>query len=180
MQIITCKVDLRVYSLLITCKYLYWEYLVSILTLLQVLSQYLKNVFICKGNTCEYWHNTCKFWSNFDQFQSLWLCHYLKIDFQSGNYRFLLQNCFKTYKYCDNTREYYTCRWTHFSSIGSILVSIITILASIVTILVSIEQVNEYTLRMVISRIGQWWNVFFYFISNEKNVKLKNYVKLTV
>ena len=35
----------------------------------------------------------------------------------------------KTYKYCANTCEYYTCRWTHFSSIGSILVSIMTILA---------------------------------------------------
>ena len=137
------------------------------------MSQYLKKVFTCKWNTREYWHTTCKFWGNFDDFQSLGLCHYRKIDFQSGNYRFSLQNCFKTYKYCDNTREYYTCRWTHFSSIGSILVSIITILASIVTILVSIEQVNEYTLRMVISRIGQWWNVFFYFISNDKKCKIE-------
>ena len=38
------------------------------------------------------------------------------------------QICFKTYKYCDNTRNYYTCKWMHFLSIGSILVSIITIL----------------------------------------------------
>ena len=53
------------------------------------------------------------------------------------------QNRFKTYKYCDNTCEYYTCRWTHFSSIGSILVSIISILTSIDTILASIEQVNR-------------------------------------
>ena len=53
------------------------------------------------------------------------------------------QNRFKTYKYCDNTCEYYTCRWTHFSSIGSILVSIISILTSIATILASIEQVNR-------------------------------------
>ena len=37
-----------------------------------------------------------------------------------------LQHCFKTYKYCDNTCEYYTYRWTHFSSICSILVSITT------------------------------------------------------
>ena len=43
-----------------------------------------------------------------------------------------------------NTRKYCacTCRWTHFSSIGSILVSITTILTSIVIILASIEQVN--------------------------------------
>ena len=41
---------------------------------LQVLSQYLKNVFTCKCNTREYCHNTCKFWS-------LWWYHYLKIDF---------------------------------------------------------------------------------------------------
>ena len=52
------------------------------------------------------------------------------------------QNCFKTYKYCDNTCNYYTCRWTHFSSIGAILVSIISIPTSIDTILASIEQVN--------------------------------------
>ena len=52
------------------------------------------------------------------------------------------QNCFKTYKYCDNTCNYYTCRWTHFSSIGSIPVSITSILTSIVTILASIKQVN--------------------------------------
>ena len=52
------------------------------------------------------------------------------------------QNCFKTYKYCDNTCKYCTCRWTLFSSIGSILVIIISILTSIATILASIEQVN--------------------------------------
>ena len=53
-------------------------------------------------------------------------------------YRNPLQNCFKTYKYCGNTCKYYTCRWTRFSSIGSILVSIISILTSIATILASI------------------------------------------
>ena len=53
------------------------------------------------------------------------------------------QNRFKTCKYCDNTCEYYTCRWTHFSSIGLIFVSIISILTSIDTILVNIEQVNR-------------------------------------
>ena len=52
------------------------------------------------------------------------------------NFRSQFQNCLKTYKY-------YTSRWTHFSSIGLILVSIITILTSIVTILVSIKQVNS-------------------------------------
>ena len=39
------------------------------------------------------------------------------------------QNCSKTYKYCVNTRENCTCRWTQFPSIGSILVSITSILA---------------------------------------------------
>ena len=43
----------------------------------------------------------------------------------------LLNTC----TYCNDTRKYYTCSWTHFSTIGSILVSIITILASI-------EQLN--------------------------------------
>ena len=51
-------------------------------------------------------------------------------------------NCFKTYMYCDNTRKNRTFRWTHFSSIGWILVSITAILMSIVSILASIEQVN--------------------------------------
>ena len=37
-------------------------------------------------------------------------------------------NSLKTYKYCDNTHNYCTCRWTHFSSIDSILASIATIL----------------------------------------------------
>ena len=66
----------------------------------------------------------------------------LKLTCKVDIYRNPLQNCFKLYKYCDNTCEYYTCRGTHFSSIGSILVSIITILTSIVIILASIEQVN--------------------------------------
>ena len=60
----------------------------------------------------------------------------------------MIQNCFKT---CDNTRKYCTSRWTHFSSIGSILVSITTILTSIFIIPVSIEQVNtplEVTLQL--------------------------------
>ena len=56
-----------------------------------------------------------------------------------------VKNCDNTYNYWANTwkwfsptsvtRKFYTCRWTQFSSIGSILVSIITMLASI-------EQVN--------------------------------------
>ena len=45
------------------------------------------------------------------------------------------QKCFKAYKYGDNTCKYYTCRWTHFSSIASILVSIEVILTSIEPIL---------------------------------------------
>ena len=55
--------------------------------------------------------------------------------FKVDSYRKPFQNCFKTYKYCDNTRKYCNCRWQHFSSIGSILMSITTILASL-------EQVN--------------------------------------
>jgi len=62
------------------------------------------------------------------------LCQYLKNVFT--------WKC-NTHKYCDNTCEYHTCRWTHFPSIGSILVSIISILTSIDTILASIEQVNR-------------------------------------
>ena len=46
------------------------------------------------------------------------------------------QNCFKIYKYCDNTCKYYTCRWTHFASIDSVLN------CKIIIILASIEQVN--------------------------------------
>ena len=118
-------------------------------------------------NTCKYWDNTYKYWANTwkmcspasviltsiatilvsfeailkrisvnfnirSQFQS----NFPTISFQ------IHQNRFKTYKYCDNTCEYYTCRWTHFSSIGSILVSITKVLTSIFTILASIEKVN--------------------------------------
>ena len=64
----------------------------------------------------------------------------------------LLLNIRKTYKYCENTREYCTCRWWHFSSIGSILVSITTILTSIVTIFASIEQVNTPLVCTIIYR----------------------------
>ena len=119
-------------------------------------------------NTRKYWDNTYKYWANTwkmcspasviltsiatilvsfeailkrisvnfnirSQFQSNFPTISFEID----------QNRFKTYKYCDNTCEYYTCRWTHFSSIGSILVSIISTLTSIDTILASIEQVNR-------------------------------------
>ena len=34
----------------------------------------------------------------------------LKLTFKVDSYRKLLQNCFKTYKYCDNTGENCTCR----------------------------------------------------------------------
>ena len=39
--------------------------------------------------------------------------------FKVDSYRKPLPNCFKTYKYCDNTCEYCTCKQTHFSSIGT-------------------------------------------------------------
>ena len=64
------------------------------------------------------------------------------LTFKVDSYRKPLQNCFKTNKYCDNTRGDCTCRWPHFSSIGSILMSITKILTSIITILASTEQVN--------------------------------------
>ena len=70
-----------------------------------------------------------------------------------------LQSCFKTYKYYDNTCEYCTCRWTHFSSIGSLLLSITTILTSIVTILVSIEQVNTSLSKLRLSKISPTCNI---------------------
>ena len=79
----------------------------------------------CKCNTCKYCHNTYlyilkKFWSI--------LKLLVKLTSKVDIYRNYLQNVFYTYKYCDNTHEYWTCKWTHFSSSGSILVSIITIL----------------------------------------------------
>ena len=93
----------------------------------------MKNVFNCNCNTRKYWHTTCKFWSNFDDFQSLGLCHFRKIYFQSGNYRFfsskILQNLQVLwqyswilhlqvntfFKYLLNTREYYhnTYKYCH-------------------------------------------------------------------
>ena len=47
----------------------------------------------------------------------------LKLMFKVNAYRKPLQNCFKTFKYCDNTCKNCTCSWPHFSSTGSILVS---------------------------------------------------------
>ena len=85
-------------------------------------------------NTRKYWDNTRKYCGNtHEQFWcilKLVVDHYFEIDFQSWFLLKNLQNCFKTYKYCDNTREYCICRWTHCSSIGSILVSITIILSS--------------------------------------------------
>ena len=52
----------------------------------------------------------------------------LKLTCRVDIYKNPLQYCFKTYKYCDNNCKYCTCRWTHFLSIGSILVSIKAIL----------------------------------------------------
>ena len=63
-----------------------------------------------------------RFWS-FSKPRIGWLPS--KVD----DYRYPLRNSFNTYKYRDNTCKNYTCRWTHLSSIGSILVSIFTILA---------------------------------------------------
>ena len=119
------------------------------------------------GNTCKYWDNTYKYWANtwkmcspasviltsivtllvsFEAvvvyFKAYCRKITLKLTSKVDIYRNSLQNCFKTYKYCDNTCEYYTCKWTHFSSIGTILVGIISILTSIATILASIKQVN--------------------------------------
>ena len=86
----------------------------------------------CKycGNTHKYWANAWKMCSPASSFASivtilacgLWKLTFTVVD----SYRKPLQKCFKTYKYCGNTLEYYNCRWTHFSSIGSILVSITT------------------------------------------------------
>ena len=77
------------------------QYLKVLGQYLRVSSQYSKNVFTWKCNTHGYCRNSCKFWSNFEE---------------------------AFYKYCDNTLKYYTCRWTHFSSIGLILISIITMI----------------------------------------------------
>ena len=119
-------------------------------------------------NTCKYWDNTYKYWANTwkmcspasviltsiatilvsfeailkrisvnfnirSQFQSNFPTTSFEID----------QNRFKTYKYYDNTCEYYSCRWTHFSSIGSILISITTILA-------------EYILSQYLQVLSRW------------------------
>ena len=55
------------------------------------------------------------------QFWCIWkfvVDHYFAIDFKVDSYREPLQNCFKTYKYCDNTREYCNCRWPHFQGLA--------------------------------------------------------------
>ena len=76
----------------------------------------------------------------------------LKLTSKVVYYKNPLQNSFHNYKYCDNTPEYCTCRWTHFSSIGSILISITTILTSIVIILASIEQANTPLDRSIMNQ----------------------------
>ena len=99
------------------------------------------------GNTYKYWPNTWKmcspasaifmsidtilvsFWAILIHFKASCWSITLELTSKVDNYRNPFQIPSKTYKYCANTCEYYTCRWTHFSSIGSILVSIITILA---------------------------------------------------
>ena len=106
-------------------------------------------------------------------------------------------NSFKTFKNCDNTRIYYTCKWSHFSGIGSILVSIVTILASI-------KQANQQYLSLEIGhtmfyvlckpKIGclgfsekwlfswiQWHKVFKYMYSFwKKNTKYKLFSNLWI
>ena len=37
--------------------------LASIVVILTIMSQYLKNVFTCKCNTRKYCHNTCEYWA---------------------------------------------------------------------------------------------------------------------
>ena len=97
----------------------------------QTLNQYLKNVFTCKCNILMYFKACGRslLWN--------WL------------YRKPLQNCFKTYKYCDTTCEYCACRWPYFSSIGSILMSILTILASI-------ESLNHSHSKYQTISVGQY------------------------
>ena len=124
------------------------------------IGKYCDNTYKYCGNTYKYWANTWKMCSPASailtsivtilvSFEALLKSISVNINFRSqfqGNFptsSFKIdQKCFKTYKYGDNTCKYYTCRWTHFSSIASILVSITTILTSIATILASIEQVN--------------------------------------
>ena len=130
---------------------------------------HLLNTHKYSNNTCKYWDNTYKYcWVNtwkmcspasvilvsivtiLVSFEAILKRISVNINFRSqfqSNFPTISfeidQNCFKTYKYCDNTCKYHTCRWTHFSSIGLIIVSIISILTSIATILASIEQVNR-------------------------------------
>ena len=108
-------------------------------------------------NTYEYWANTWKMCSpasvifasivtillsNFNEvFCKYQLWKLISKQWSTTTFE-IHQNCFKTYKDCDNTCEYCTCRLKHFVSIGSILVFITTIHTSIVTLLVSNEQVN--------------------------------------
>jgi len=93
----------------------------------------------------------------------------MNLTFKHDFYRKPLQNCFKTCKYCDNTRKCCTRRWTHFSSIGSILLSIVTILASI-------EQVNTPVLigEKVAIKKSYWNNCSFMLCSNPPPKKLHN------
>ena len=97
------------------------------------------------------------------QFWSIWKLNDGKLPSKVDIYRNPLQKMLRTYKYCDNTCNYYTCRWTNISSIGSILVSIITKHTSIVTQLVSIDQVNTpFDNLLMISR-KIWGRIKFKF-----------------
>ena len=70
---------------------------------------------------------------------------------------------------------YCNCKWPHFSSIDSILVSITIILTSIVTILVSIEQVNTpYAFLSNVLKIGNLLSLPLSFYFPKKNFKKSN------
>ena len=103
------------------------------------MSQYLKNVVTCIVTIIV-------------TFEAILKRFFVRINFKSQFQSNDLPEALKyVYKNC-------TCMWTHFSSIGSILVSITTILTSIITILASIEQVNT---PYIVSRFNL--NSFFGF-----------------
>ena len=109
----------------------------------------------CKycGNTHEYWANTwimClhasvllvsvvtilpSFQAILTNFRALDLVIAMEWTSNIDTYKNSFQNCLKTNEYWDNICKYCTSRWTYFTSIGSILISI-------TTILLGIEQVN--------------------------------------
>ena len=114
---------------------------VKIITLIGHIHQ-LNTCMYC-NNTCKYCGNTHENWPNtwkmclpasaifasvvailvsFEAilmyFSNFVVDHYFEIDFQSWFLQKPLQNCFKTYDYYDNTREYCTCRWPIFQALA--------------------------------------------------------------